>query len=228
MIRNRIGTLTSAVALAVASGLVLADADIAVQPAGTAMAATANVDLSVVVPQILVFGVGAAGDDIASLQWTVDNAGGAAPGNNQSYAGPVPFTAPPPAGSSATAAVLANGGIGSGASGNEATLPVFLFSNSDSDVSISTTVSGGSTGGGSVNALDNDTVTGATIPISDFLAGDGGQITQPPLDGTGAATTSPVGGVVNLTDTWTYTFSPTTSPAAGTYRARVTYAVSTP
>ncbi|MEM1434957.1 MAG: hypothetical protein AAGG11_12930 [Pseudomonadota bacterium] len=229
MIRSRIGILSSAVAVSIASTLALADADIAVQPAGTALQATANVDLSVVVPQILVFGVGASGDDIASVQWTVDNAAGVAAGNNQSYSGTAaPFTAPAPLSTAATAAVVANGGTGASAAGDQADLPVFLFSNSGSDVTITTSVSGGATGGGSINALDHESIAGATIPITSFTGGDGGVITQPTLSDSASAATAHSSGIVNLSDTWTYSFTPASIPAAGTYEARVTYVASTP
>lgn len=229
MIRNRVAVFTSAAALSFTSSVGLADADIAVQPTGTALQATANVDLSVVVPQILVFGVGAAGDDIASLRWTVDNAAGVAVGNNQSYGGAVaPFTAPAPFSTTATAEVVTNGGTGSSAAGNQADLPVFLFSNSGSDVTITTSVSGGATGGGSVNALDHQSIAGATIPITSFTAGDGGVITQPALSDTSSAATAHSSGIVNLADTWTYSYTPASIPASGTYEARVTYVASTP
>ena len=206
-----------------------ADADISVQPGGTPMQATANVDLSVVVPQLLIFGVGAVGDAIADVQWTMDNAAGAGVGDDQTYSGAAaPFTAPDPYAASATAAILANGGAGSSVSGNQADLPVFLFSNSGADVTITTSVTGGPTGGGTVDALDHDTIGGATIPISDFAGGDGGSIAHPTLTDGSSAPTTHTGGVVNLSDTWTYTYTPSTVPAAGTYEARVTYVASTP
>ncbi len=205
-----------------------ADADIAVQPAGTALEATANVDLCVVVPQILIFGVGASADAVAKLQWTIDNAAGAAVGNNASYAGAAaPFTAPAPFNTTATAAVTANGGTGASATGNQADLPVFLFSNSGSDVTITTSVAGGATGGGTVDALDHQTA-GNTIPISSFTGGDGGIITQPTLSNTSSAATAHTAGIVNLADTWTYSYTPATIPPSGTYEARVTYVASTP
>ncbi len=229
MISKRIGTIFSAGVLsAIASGA-LADADIAVQPSGTALQASANVDLCVVVPQILVFGVGASGDDVAKLRWTIDNAAGVAVGNNQSYAGAAaPFTAPAPFSTTAAAEVVSNGGTGASATGNQADLPVFLFSNSGSDVTITTSVSGGATGGGTVDALDHQTVAGASIPISAFTGGDGGVISQPTLSDTSSAATAHSGGIVNLADTWTYSYTPASIPAAGTYEARVTYVASTP
>lgn len=205
-----------------------ADADISVQPSGNPMQATANVDLSVVVPQLLIFGVGAVGTTIADVQWTIDNAAGAGIGDDQTYSGAAaPFTAPAPYAAGATAAVT-NGGTGASVSGNQADLPVFLFSNSGSDVTITIGVEGGPAGGGTVNALDHDSVPATTIPISDFTSGGGGSINHPALaDGTSVATAHS-GGIVNAADTWTYAYTPSTVPAAGTYEARVTYVASTP
>jgi len=228
MIKNRIARTASVCLLSLSAGTALGDADIAVQPSGTPLEATANVDLSVVVPQILIFGVGANGDSIAQLQWTIDNAAGAAVGNNQSYAGAAaPFAAPAPFSTTATAAVVANGGAGSSATGNQADLPVYVFSNSGSDVTITTAVSGGATGGGTVDALDHQTLA-LTIPISSFTGGDGGVISHPALTSTSSAVTAHTAGVVNLADTWTYSYTPASVPAAGTYEARVSYVASTP
>ena len=152
----KIARLAGACALTMSAGVALADADIAVQPSGTALAATANVDISVVVPQVLIFGVGAVGDSIAQLQWTVNDAAGVSAGNNQSYSGAAaPFTSPAPLSNSATAAIVANGGTGASAATNQASLPVFLFSNSGGDVTITTSVSGGATGSGTTDALDH-------------------------------------------------------------------------
>jgi hypothetical protein len=219
-------SLSAAVA-SLSAGVAWADADISVQTSG-ASEATANVDISVVVPQVLIFGVGAVGDDIAQLQWTVDNAAGVGVGDNQSYSGaPAPFTSPAPLSNTATAAVVANGGTGASAAGNQADLPVFLFSNSGSDVTITTYVEGGATGGGTTDALDHQT-TAATIPISDFTGGDGGVINQPTLSNTSSDTTAHTGGIVNLADTWTYSYTPSTAPSAGTYEARITYVAATP
>ena len=207
----------------------LADADISVQLPGNAAAATANVDISVQVPEILTFGVGAVGNAIAQLQWTVNNAAGAAVGNNQTYSGAAaPFTAPAPYTAATTAAVIANGGTGAAAAGNQASLPVFLYSNNGSDVTITTTVSGGSTGGGTADALDHQTLAN-TIPISDFTSGSvGGSISHPTLGSGQTADTTAVAGVVNVADTWTYSYTPTTTPAAGVYEARITYVASQP
>lgn len=207
----------------------LADADIAVQPVGTALEATANVDLCVVVPQILVFGVGAGTDDVAKLRWTIDNAAGVATGNNQSYSGAAaPFTAPAPFSAAATAEVVANGGALASEAGNQANLPVFLFSNSGADVTITTAISGGATGGGTVDALDHQSIAGTNIPISSFTAADGGSIIHPALTNASSAATAHTSGIVNLADTWTYSYTPATIPTAGTYEARVTYVASTP
>lgn len=214
--------------LTLGSQFVYADADIAVQPVGTALQATANVDLCVVVPQILVFGVGDVGIDVAKLQWTIDSAAGALVGNNTTYSGAAaPFTAPAPFGTTATASVSNDGGTGV-AAGNQVDLPVFLFSNSGANVLITSTVSGGTTGGGTVDALDN-AITGTSIPISSFTAGTGAvAIPQPALANNSSATATATAGIVNSADTWTYSYTPASIPAAGTYEARVTYVAATP
>jgi len=229
MIKNKFAKTAGVCLLSLSAGTAFGDADIAVQPSGTPLEATANVDLSVVVPQLLIFGVGAVGTSIAQLQWTVDNAASAAIGNNQDYSGAAaPFTSPAPFSTTATAAVVANGGAGSSATGNQADLPVFLFSNSGSDVTITTAVSGGATGGGTVDALDHQTLPATTIPISSFTGGDLGVISHPALSTTSSAITAHTGGIVNLADTWTYSYTPASVPAAGTYEARVSYVASTP
>jgi hypothetical protein len=225
----KLAKLAGACALSLSAGVALADADIAVQPSGTALEATANVDISVVVPQVLIFGVGAVGDSIAQLQWTVDNAAGVGVGDNQSYSGATaPFTSPAPLSNTATAAIVANGGTGASAATNQANLPVFLFSNSGGNVTITTLVAGGATGTGTTDALDHQT-TAATIPISDFTGDDGGVINQPTLsNGSTADTLANGAGIVNLADTWSYSYTPSTAPSAGTYEARITYVAATP
>lgn len=225
---TKAGVLACAISALSATTNVFADADIAVQPTGTALEATTNVDLCVVVPRVLIFGVGAVADDVAKLRWTIDNAAGVAVGNNQSYAGAVgPFAAPAPLGTPAIAEVV-SGGPDVNLTDNIAELPVFLFSNSGADVEITTTISGGTTGGGTVDALDHSTLAATTIPITSFTAGDGGLITQPALANAQVATTAHTAGIVNLADIWTYEYTPASIPTSGTYEARVTYVAATP
>jgi len=226
---TKLGILACTISALSASTNVFADADIAVQPTGTALEATTNVDLCVVVPRVLIFGVGAVADDVAKLRWTIDNAAGVAVGNNQSYSGaPGTFAPPAPLGATAIAEVV-SGGPDVNTADNIAELPVFLFSNSGADVVITTTVSGGTAGSGTVDALDHDTLPATTIPITLFTAGDGGVITQPTLANNQVATTAHAAGIVNLADVWTYEYNPAaTPPAGGTYEARVTYVAATP
>lgn len=215
--------------LTVGSQVVYADADISVQAVGTALQASANVDLCVTVPQILIFGVGAVGDNVAKLQWTIDNAAGAAIGNDTTYSGSsaLPFTAPAPFSTTATAAVSNDGGTGI-AAGNQVDLPVFLFSNSGSNVLITSSITAGPTGGGLPDLLLNAT-SGSTIPISSFTAGAAATaIPQPALANNSSSTATATAGIVNSTDTWTYSYTPASIPAAGTYEARVTYVAATP
>lgn len=226
---TKAGILACTISALGATTQVFADADIAVQPTGTALEATTNVDLCVVVPRVLIFGVGAVADDVAKLRWTLDNAAGVLVGNNQSYAGaPGAFTAPAPLATGAVAEVV-SGGPDVNTTDNIAELPVFLFSNSGADVEITTTVNGGPAGAGTVDALDHDTLGSTTIPITLFTAGDGGVISQPTLANNQVATTAHTAGIVNLADIWTYEYNPAaTPPAGGTYEARVTYVAATP
>lgn len=225
---KKISIAIATAGLACNAGLVVADADISVQAAGTAGSATANVDIRVVVPDILIFGVGASGNNVAKLQWTLNNTAGAATGNNQTYTGAsAPFASPSPFTGAATASVVSDGGAGSSAAGNQANLPVFLFSNNGSDVTITTTVSGGATGGGTADALDHQTLSN-TIPISSFTSGDGGSISHPTLSTNATADTTHTSGIVNLADTWTYQYTPASIPLAGTYEARVSYVAAQP
>ncbi len=208
---------------------VLADADIAVQPAGTPLEATTNVDLRVIVPELLIFGVGPVGDTISRITWTMADAAGTAVGNNQTYSGaPGAFTAPAPYSATPTA-TIENGGTGASALGNTATLPVFLFSNNGSDVTITSTVAGGD-GTGAADVLEETGTTTLTIPIADFAAGQTGAILQPDFSagGTNSQDTPQTDGIVNLAGDWTYTYSPAAIPQAGTYEARVTYVAAQP
>lgn len=210
--------------MTLASGLVFADADISVQLPGNAAEATANVDIRVVVPEILIFGVGDVGNTVALLEWTAGSSQlpvVPAGSNNVTYTGAAaPFAAPAPFATVPTVAISNDGGTGSVAT-NVATLPVFLFSNNGTAVTITTD----SVGGGS-DELDDG--AGNTIPISDFTGGQVGSILHPPLETGMSADTAATAGIVNLAGSWTYTYTPTVSPTAGSYNARITYIASQP
>lgn len=226
----RLATLVAAATLTLTTSQAFADADIAVIDDGTATEATTNVDICVVVPEILIFGVGAVGNDIAKIRWDVVNGVGAgATGNNQTYAGAAaPFVAPLPFSTTAAATVVSGGGTSS-TSGNQADLPVFLFSNNGSDVTITATVTAGVGGAGpATDVLTHGGGLANTIAISDFTSGNLGSILHPALTTGATADTAHTGGVVNLADTWTYQYTPTSIPAAGTYSARITYVAAQP
>lgn len=229
--KRRIGYAFIAIFFSITQGSNLyADADISLQkPGGPAKSASANVDISVVVPHILIFGVGATGDNVAKIQWTLSNASGVGLGDEQTYSGAgAPFSGPTPFSAAATAAIISNGGTGATAAANQANLPVFVFSNSGSDVTLTTKVSGGSTGGGTVDALDHQTTAGASIPLTSFSGTDGGAIAHPALISGSSSTVAHSSGIVNLSDTWTYSYNPATIPEAGVYEARISYVASTP
>jgi len=230
MISKNLGKAVGVGLLLCSSTNLFADADIAVQTTDDPLEATANVDLCVVVPQILIFGVGENADTVAKLQWTHTNAaaGGILGNDNETYTGALtPFTAPAPLNAVANVAITNDGGNGT-ATANVAELPVFLFSNSGENVTITSTISGGATGGGTVDALDHDTTAGLTIPIANFSSGSSTIIPQPALTNNSSAVTVHTDGIVNATDTWSYTYTNPAVPAAGTYEARVTYVASTP
>ncbi len=224
-----ISNAATLVALGLTPTLSFADADIAVQAAGVTATAEASVDFCVIIPEILIFGVGETGDTISKIEWDVSPSGVLADTNNQTYGtggAPVAITNPDPFGTTPTTSVTA-GVAGSSTSGAAATLPVFLFSNTGGDVTITSTVVGGNAG---ASALEHDTIVTATIPTSEIVATDGGSIAHPTADFT-TDTVITGGAVINLTDTWTYTYTRvagSTTPVAGTYEARVTYVASQP
>lgn len=229
MISKNLGKVAG-IGLLLCSTQTFADADISVQTTANPLEATTNVDLCVVVPQILIFGVGENADLVAKLTWTHTNAaaGGILGNDNETYNGALtPFTAPAPLNATANATITNDGGNGI-ATANVAELPVFLFSNSGEDVTITSTISGGVTGGGTVDALDHDTTAGLTIPISNFTSGASTIIPQPALTNNSTAVTAHTAGIVNASDTWSYTYANAAVPAAGRYEARVTYVASTP
>lgn len=226
--KNSIKKIIAAAVLVATPGFVLADADISVQPFGGTTEATANVDICIVVPEILIFGVGETGDTISKIRWEIATASGATTGNNQTYAGAAgAFTAPDPFSTAVTSTVPVGGGAaGTVSGGPTVTLPVFLFSNGG-DVTITATVGGGNIGGGAADVLES--AAGNTpIPIAEIVSGQAGNIIHPALATGTAATTVATDGVVNLDDEWTYTYTPVTIPAAGTYEARITYVATQP
>ena len=223
---KNIATLLLASSISLLSvSAVMADADIANQTGGAATSAITHVDLCVVVPEILIFGVGATGDGIAKLQWTSLSGAPVADTNDQTYAGSAgAFASPNPFGTDPTASITSNGGGGTVAT-NIATLPVFLFSNNATDINLVASVSGGTAGGGVANVLELNGAVGTTIPIADFTigqaAGTGPVITQPAL--TGAAQNIVNAGIFNSSGDWTYEYNPSAILAAGKYEARITY-----
>lgn len=220
--------LTASICFGLASAPnVFADADISVQPVGIANEATANVDLVVVVPKILIFGVGAVGTPVAKLTWSNTVSGVASGTDNATYSGTIPSltTAQQTSLYTTPVNVVLSDGTGTGtAATNTATLPVYIFSNSGSDVTITETITGDS---GTVDALDDSGAGSGTIPISEFTFANGvGSITNP--HATGSGVTTHTSGIVNLAGTWTYQYVPASVPVAGTYEARITYVAATP
>lgn len=211
---SRVGFIAVSAVAATLPSQLFADADISVQSPAAAMQATANVDLVVNVPDILTFGVGDVGAAVAELTW--NTVGGVGNGNDQTYNA----TGAP---ASSEQVSISNGGVGSTAVTNVATLPVFLYSNKGTNVTIAAAVLGAD---GTSDALDHTTLTD-TIPMTDFALGQtGANITHP----TSASSTvvSPVSGIVDLTDAWTYEYNHNASRVSGSYLARITYTATTP
>lgn len=211
----------------------LADADIGIETDSTAAnspQATANVDFCIVVPEVLIFGIGEAGDDISKICWNcgVDGFGAGSTlntGNNQSYDSTLPpFTDPAPF-ASADVASVENGAVDEG--GAVASVPVYLFYNGGQDVTITVTTKG-KDGTGTQDQLDHQTTTD-TIAVTEITpAIKSGDIPIPAALTTGTSSTYTNAGVINAKGEWQYTYAPATIPVAGTYEARATYVASAP
>ena len=184
--------------------------------------ASAQVDFRIIIPEILIFGVGDLGATVTEVTWTTaptagpwtttpDGTGGSA------FANPLGGTTP--------TASFTNGGTCSYAgetcavSGDTASIPVFLFSNSGRDVEI-TAATPDFTG----TAPNTDTIVTTDITTAE----DNSNLINPGLNGT--ETVAAAAAVINRVDRWTFQYVPstTTSVTADTYSTSAEYTVSSP
>jgi hypothetical protein len=207
---SKLSNLVVATSL-VFAGAAMAEQTIGVQPVGTVATARARVEVSVVVPKIVILRVGAADATISAVTFTVgaSPAVAGAPGNNLAYTGgaipPVFATTVATTNPTSAAGVLAVGAWTNRVGG--ATLSCTLGA-----LAGATAFATGATAGG-VPGTTDITVVGTTPahPGANLTACDG-------------ATTTPIAALTTLTGTFTYATAFTASAiAAGTYGNTVTY-----
>lgn len=190
--------------VALISGLVassaVAESNISASAGTTSLSTSASLKFKVLVPRILYLRVGSVGSTIDEVTFTV---GLAAPLDDlSSDIDNVPYSAaiPPASGGAATV----TGGA----------VAVQLWNNVGS-------VDLNCAGDALSNGSDN-------IPLADIKVTDGGTLDHPGTDlGCGSISVGSAG-VTNLSDTWTYSYTPTTLPATGTYTTEITYTASQP
>jgi hypothetical protein len=197
------------------SGAAMAEQTIGVQPVATVATARARVEVSVIVPKIVILRVGAADATISTVTFTVgaSPAVAGAPGNNLAYTGgtiPPTFATTVATTNPVTAAgVLAVGAWTNAAAG--ATLSCSLGA-----LAGATAFAAGATAGG-VPGTTDITVVGTTPahPGANLTACNG-------------VTTTPIAALTTLTGTFTYATAFTASAiASGTYGNTVTYTATT-
>jgi hypothetical protein len=156
--------------------------------------AVARINLAVVIPKVVALKVGASGATIDTLTFNGINVD-------------VGATTITGSGNNwdGTAPTFPNGGAAQ-------TLGVRVFSNGG-DVTINQT---DATSGNLVGVTPAN-----TIPLTDITV-TGVSITAPTA-GSPSTTVTATNGIVNATDTWSYNFSASTTYAAGTYSAQLTY-----
>lgn len=211
---------------------VMADADISTtKPGKGGLEAAAHVDLEVFVPEILIFGVGATGDKIAKLRWTHAVTGAGELGSNgNTYSGAAGAFGKEDFYGLPTAEEPVNGGDGAGFDKNTAVLPVFLYSNYGKDIVIQATTFGGiEAGAGQKDVLVNES-NKDVIQVTDFAVEVKGDIKHPATLAGGATATTAANkaGIINLDGLWSYTYTPTSTPRAGIYQARIQYVAAQP
>lgn len=171
---------------------------------GGGLSAHADLNLRVIVPEIIMLRVGNFGGGVANINTVTWDATGTSV-SDAVTSGPIPP--------------------------NTTTLPfVRSDDNGASDGTVSVQVFGND---GSVTLSSADTnvgylVSGSdSIPLTDFSVATTGTISHPPFNGT-TVTVPATGRIVNASDTWTYTYTPSSTPPAGDYNTTVTYTASNP
>ena len=173
---------------------------------GAGLSAHAKLKLKVIVPRIVILKVGDLGATVNEITW--DATGTTA--TDAIYSGNIP-----PTSSTLPFAVSDD----ESASNGGGAIAVQVFGNAG-DVSLTavTTTPGVLTDGN----------TNYTIPLSDFSVASSTSTPHPLLDGPGVIITASSGIVNPGADTWTYSYTPSTTPAAGTYTTTITYTAANP
>ncbi|MCU0763225.1 MAG: hypothetical protein MUF76_09665 [Hydrogenophaga sp.] len=188
----------SALALALAAPL-MAQADS--QLVTGAGAATANLDLRVVIPRVLFLGVGTGSGTPLATNGVVDALTFDYSTNPLDVGG----------GPTAVAASITSTGPTAGT----ASIPVRVFGNN---------------GQVTVTATNPAVLTSGTdtIPFSQLSVASSNADFAAPAFGGGTSLPALTGRVTSQTANWTYTYANTTTPAFGTYTGRVTYTATMP
>jgi hypothetical protein len=208
--------------LFVATSLVFAGAAMAEQTIGiqtvaaTPAIATARVQVSVVVPKIVILRVGDANATIATVAFTVaPNGAPAGPGNSLAYTGAIPpvFT---------TTVATTN------PTGTTGVLVADAWTNATNGASLTCALSAHPTVG--LTAFAIGATTAAGVPGTDTITVSGSVLGHPGanLTGcTGTPATAPIAKLSTLTGTYTYGFTGAATTAAGSYGNTVTYTATT-
>lgn len=211
---------SSALIVAALSGNVVGDAGISYNPGGAAPEAVdAKVKFKIKIPKLMILRVGDWGGTVNTVEWNYafGSLGNAALVGN--YGGAADRASEAQWDATASAGALAATGDDD-ADAADGSLAVAAFGNTGANLNlIATTVS---------DFVSTTPVAGAAQPhLSEITAADGGNITHPGLVNTGSSATPVVlthtNGIVRLTDTWTYTYTPVATPAGGEYDAEVKY-----
>lgn len=206
MKHEKLAACLLAIGAAAATGNALAESRItAVASTTTSLTTTARLNFSVVVPRILYLRVGDAGATINTVSFTLGLGGGLTtlPTSDSVFPGALPVGV-----GAVTAADDSNGSDGQ--------IPVQLWTNNGT--SQLTCAGAPLTSGPSSIPLTDITVTSST----------GGTLAHPGANLVCASAARGAAGTNNLTDTWTFAYSPAALPPAGSYSTTITYTASQP
>lgn len=219
MKRLALATITMVAALGM-SKVALSDSGLSYTFAGSKPDdVTAQVKFKVTIPKIMILRIGDWGKDASSVNevsWVYDlmNKSGSLSDQAAAQADWV---------NAAKRDVMA--AKDDAADGTDGLLDVYAFSNAGGDTKITAAL----TEFERVASSASSTVaTGANQPkLSDISVAIGGSNIQHAAFGSaatqGVATITAVNGIVNKTDTWTYSYTPDATPVAGEYNATVVY-----
>lgn len=199
------------IALALGIGLLatqaFAESRITAVPATTTnLSATAKLNIAVNVPRILYLRVGGAGATVNQVTFTVGLGGGLSTLPQTDVVFGTAFTAPSLGTTTAADDVGASDGQ----------IPVQLWTNN---------------GTTNLTCSGNDLTSGAnTIPKADIgvTSASGGSLAHPGTTLACSSVARGAAGVNDLSDTWTFSYAPSTLPPAGNYQTQITYTASQP